>query len=141
MNLPLWLAILITGLLFSLLHFRQPGFGLVFVVLGVALTVLLVFFRLNKGTLWLAIGLHAGWNWMEDSVIGFSSANTSPYGHALLHLKLLQPDSLVQPEQGPIGAVVILLSLAVLTLWVRRKKRELHLRARLDDEGQVQPAS
>lgn len=139
-NLPLWLATVITGLLFALLHFGQPGFGVVFVVEGVVFTALMVFCRLNTGTLWLAMGIHAGWNWMEDSVIGFSGADTPPSGHALLHLKLLHPVSLVQPEQGPIGFIVLLLGVVVLGLWRQRKNRQLSLQACLDDEGQVQSA-
>lgn len=137
-NLPLWSAILITGVLFGLLHFTQPGFGVVLVVQAVAVSTVWVFCRLGTGTLWLAIGWHAAWNWMEDSVIGFTSANTPGYGHALLHLKLLRPASLVLPEQGPIGFAIQLLGILVLALWVQRRQQRLALRSRLDDEGQVQ---
>ena len=74
---------------------------------------------------------------MEDSVIGFTNANTPAYGHALLHLKLLQPDWLVLPEQSPLGFIIDLLGLVVLVLWIQRGKRRLHLQGRLDDEGQM----
>jgi membrane protease YdiL (CAAX protease family) len=137
-KLPLWLATLITGVLFGLLHFTQPGFGVVLVVQAMVVTALWVFCRLGTGTLWLAIGWHTAWNWMEDSVTGFTNANTPAYGHALLHLKLLQPDWLVLPEQSPLGFIIDLLGLVVLVLWIQRGKRQLHLQGRLDDEGQMQ---
>lgn len=136
-DLPLWVAMLITGVLFGLLHFTQPQFGVILIVQAVAVSTVWVFCRLSTGTLWLAIGWHAAWNWMEDSVIGFTSAHTPDYGHALLHLKLLRPDSLVLPEQGPLGFVIQLLGILVLALWIQRRRRRLHLQGRLDDEGQV----
>ncbi|HLZ57861.1 MAG TPA: type II CAAX endopeptidase family protein [Ktedonosporobacter sp.] len=137
-NLPLWLAILITGILFGLLHFTQPGFDVVLILQAVVVSALWVFCRLGTGTLWLAIGWHAAWNWMEDSVIGFSSADTPAYGHALLHLKLLRPGWITLPEHGPVGFLIQLLGLVVLVLWVQRGKRRWDMQSRLDDEGQMQ---
>ena len=135
-TLPLFLAFLINGLLFGLLHFTQPAFGLIFLAQAVLVTVLLVVFRLGTGTLWLAIGWHGGWNWLEDNVFGLTSANTPPYNHALLHLKLLAPAALVEPELGPVGPILILLTIVFFVLWANRRRGQIDWRARLNDEGQ-----
>ena len=136
--LPLWLAILINGLLFGLLHFTQPEFGIIFVAQALLFTVMLVVFRLGTGTLWLAIGWHGGWNWLEDNVVGFTSANTPQYSHALLHLKLLGPAALVEPEQGPIGPILLLFTIVLFGLWVARQRRQIDWRVHLNDEGQIE---
>jgi membrane protease YdiL (CAAX protease family) len=64
-------ALLITSVLFSLIHFGNPGIGwqslcnicLAGIWLGRA--------RIVSGQLWLPIGLHTGWNFAQGTIFGY----------------------------------------------------------------------
>lgn len=132
---PLWLATLVTGVVFGLLHFGEIRSGsAIFLVQAVLITTLFVLCRLRSGALWLAIGVHAGWNWMEDSIFGFASTDT----HALLHLKFLQPIAVVFPEFGFVGVLMELLGIGSLVWLPRRKTWRLAWQACLNEEGRYQ---
>src|SRR3546814_6374331 len=53
------------------MHFLNPSFGwlgFINIVLAVVLMVL-AFFR--RGSIWLPVGLHMGWNFVQGTVLGF----------------------------------------------------------------------
>jgi uncharacterized protein len=129
---PIWAATLITGLVFGLLHFGEiRSGGVIFLVQAVLITTMFVVCRLRTGTLWLAIGVHAGWNWTESNIIDFS--NSDP--NALVHLKFVQPLTAIQPEFGFAGVLMELVAIGLIVWWPYRTTWRLSLRSRLDDEG------
>lgn len=84
--------------------------------------VLAIAFRLT-GSLWLAIGLHAGWDFGESYVFGVSNSGLAlshPLSVPLWH----GPDWLTGGSVGPEGSIAILLPLtAFLALaWLMRRK-------------------
>ncbi len=59
-----WVAVVLTSLVFAALHGSNPGAGpLALVNIGLA-GVLLAVAVARTGTLWLATGVHLGWNWV-----------------------------------------------------------------------------
>lgn len=71
-------AVLVNMLLFSLLHLMNPQAleqPLEIIIVGqlntLLITVVLIWFRLRSGGLWLAIGFHFMWNLLQSSVFGF----------------------------------------------------------------------
>ncbi len=143
---PLWLAVLTTGVLFGLFHFIHFGKGSVFailsfVVLTLLFTTLMVMCRLSTQSLWLAIGLHTGWDWLLNDVLGLGVAD-SP-SHALLHIRTTGPAIMVgaapfPTESGLVALLVLVLGIVLIALWARSRNRNFSWQARLTDEGQVQ---
>jgi uncharacterized protein len=74
---PLWLATLLTGVMFGLLHLANPAqhVDAAFVVACTLGTLLLVLARLVTGSLLWAIGWHAAWDWMQD-LLGLAEPDT-----------------------------------------------------------------
>ena len=65
-------AILITSLLFGSMHLMNPFFGwLGFFNIALA-GVLMGFFFFIRGNIWLPVGLHFGWNFVQGTVLGFN---------------------------------------------------------------------
>lgn len=102
-------ALLITAVMFSLIHGANPGIGwlgfmnifLAGIWLGAA--------RLVTGALWLPIGLHIGWNFFLGPVFGFPVSGISE--ESLFITEYHGPDWLTGGRFGPEGG---LLATAVL---------------------------
>ncbi len=145
---PLWLAILATGVLFGLFHVMHFGSGSIFAIisfLGLALlfTILMVICRLSTQSLWLAIGLHTGWDWFLNNVLGLGIVGSSSYGHALLHIKATGPAVMLgavpfPTESGLVALFVLVLGIVAILLWARYHDQNFSWQARLTDEGEVQ---
>jgi membrane protease YdiL (CAAX protease family) len=97
----LWLAVLITGAVFAASHYGMNGFGVGFVVSGIIASYFLAGLRLVSRTIWLGIGWHWGWDWIEDStglIPGYSPFQTERLAHIHVHcsfnLSLTKPSCL-----------------------------------------------
>src|SRR6266699_1256460 len=83
---PIWLATLLTGLIFGAFHLLEVGVGLrgfSFLLFILLLNMFLVLARLLTRSLWLAIGFHTAFDWMAINV-GLGAVVLA-YGH-LLHV-------------------------------------------------------
>ena len=70
-QLPGWIAILIPALIFSGLHFLTPGPKEPVAVVNIVVFALFAsFLALRQGSLWMACGVHVGWNWFQGNVFG-----------------------------------------------------------------------
>ena len=115
-SLGTWIAIALSAALFGLLHAANPGATAVSTMAialeaGVLLAAVYAFTR----RLWMAMGLHAAWNFTEGGVFGASVSGTTPYG--LFHSRFSGASLLTGGAFGPeasIVAVVICLSAGVL---------------------------
>jgi hypothetical protein len=119
-------AAIITGLLFAAGHLADvssPVFGLHVLVGAVAISSLWVLTRLSTATLWTAIGMHAAWNWAEQSLFGLAPG-MAPSSGALLQVDQTGPALLVgdvYPETGLLFTVAEVLLLLGYWLAVRRR--------------------
>lgn len=73
-RMPFVPAVLVTGLIFGLVHFTVGGFSTMFVLSVVLMSTLFLAMRLATGSLWFPIGFHALWDWTQTYLVGLSAA-------------------------------------------------------------------
>lgn len=71
---PLWVAIAVNGALFGLLHVFNPGASAIpiigIMVCGVSYSLL----RWYTGNIWIAMGIHTGWNFTQNFIFGLPNS-------------------------------------------------------------------
>ncbi|MCB0097199.1 MAG: CPBP family intramembrane metalloprotease, partial [Caldilineaceae bacterium] len=71
LQMPGWLAILIPGIIFSLLHISGTGFSEPISIINILFFALFTsFIALRQGSLWMVCGIHTGWNWCQGNLFG-----------------------------------------------------------------------
>ena len=140
-DFSIWLAVVLTGIIFGAVHFLQSGFNLMFVLSATILTVFLALSRLQTQAIWWAVGWHAAWNWVQISVLGLSEVGQPDFGHALLHLEQHGPALWVGKgfliESGLLCILVIALGAVLMAAWARRSQRLPDWRARFAEDGGI----
>lgn len=128
-------AILISAAAFGLAHVANPG-ATPFAVfaLSMELGVMLALAYMLARNVWVAVGIHAGWNFTQSFVFGaLNSGQQHPYSY--FQTSLSGPDYLTGGLFGLEGSVVSLgLSVvvsAVLLALILHKRRWISLRFRL----------
>ncbi|WP_326953758.1 CPBP family intramembrane glutamic endopeptidase [Amycolatopsis sp. NBC_01286] len=117
------IAIVVSSLLFGLTHLIN-GNATLWGTLAIAVeggTMLAVAYTATR-SLWLPIGLHFAWNWLQGGVFGtaVSGADSEP---GLLRTVLSGPDALTGGSFGPEAGLFALLCCLVTTgLLLRRAK-------------------
>jgi CAAX protease family protein len=102
-----WPAAIITSLVFGFLHTGNPGedrWGLLAVVLAGLFFCLTLW---KTGTLWWAIGFHAGWDWAQSYFYGTPDSGLKATGH-LMNSAPHGPASISGGSVGPEGSVLII---------------------------------
>ncbi|MFE9686339.1 CPBP family intramembrane glutamic endopeptidase [Streptomyces sp. NPDC006285] len=123
-----WIALVLTGTLFGLVHLLNPNanaWGAVAIAIeaGGMLTAAYVATR----RLWLPIGLHFGWNFAGSGIFSTEvSGNDTPQG--LLNSVTSGPTPLTGGDFGPEGSVYSVLFCVLATiafLWLARRRGNL----------------
>jgi len=133
-------AILLSAIAFGCIHLSNPGAtwlsvlgnGLGGVIYGVAF--------LFAGSLWLAIGLHFAWNFVQGPVLGFPVSGMAAGGLQQVHD--LGPAWLTGgaygPEAGLVGIAFRFVIIALVLVWLkstwRNGTRHANLAANAPDE-------
>jgi hypothetical protein len=109
-----WPAAIVLAALFALGHARNAGETR----LGVIMTALFAIFASvtlwRTGSLWLAVGAHAGWDWGESFFFGTSDSGLPAQGH-LLNSHIAGPDWLSGGSVGPEGSLLTLILMLLMT--------------------------
>jgi hypothetical protein len=112
-SLGTWISLVVTSLLFGFLHAANPNATL-FSSLAIALeagTMLGMAYTLTK-RLWLAIGLHAAWNWTQGGVFDVAVSGNDVQG--LVDAQVSGPELLTGGAFGAEASVIaVVLCLAV----------------------------
>ena len=119
-------ALLISSLLFGALHIGQPG-ATWWSSLAIAIEAGLLLGVAYKysGTLWLPVGIHWAWNFVQGNVFGFQVSGGDA-GNSLIHASVSGPDLLTG---GPFGAEASIITVVLglgLSLWFIGKARKKH---------------
>lgn len=135
---PLWLATLANGALFGMPHLNQVDSALaggLLIASATAVSTFLILCRLITGSLWMAIGWHAAWNWAVGMLLGLGD------GPAQVRSERLAPAYLIGTAQMPeVGLAFILVEgvgILLLLVAARRKGRIPDWRARLTSTGDL----
>lgn len=71
LQMPGWLAILIPGIIFSLLHISGTGLSEPISIINILFFAIFTsFVALRQGSLWMVCGIHTGWNWCQGNIFG-----------------------------------------------------------------------
>ncbi|MFG3716123.1 CPBP family intramembrane glutamic endopeptidase [Micromonospora sp. NPDC047730] len=121
-RMPVPVAALVAAGVFALLHLFGGVTSIGYFVAGMAEFVLfaclLTAARVSIGTLWAAIGIHGGWNWAQDYLLGVGTATEPDHGDALLHLRLTGPGWAVGGTGNVDAGLVNFIALAMVTVGV-----------------------
>jgi membrane protease YdiL (CAAX protease family) len=119
-----WLGVLLTSVPFALVHLNNPNVARGFTFVNTALAgVWLAIAYLRTRSLWLPLGLHWSWNWLQASVLGLPVSGISRLAPApLLHAINAGPDWLTGGAYGIEGGAACTLALLVSMLVVWRTK-------------------
>jgi hypothetical protein len=122
-----WPAAIIQSVLFARGHMGNGGETRI----GIIATGIFALFAAatlwRTGNLWLAVGAHAGWDWGQSFFFGVNDSGIQTPGHLFNPRQTQGPDWLTGGSVGPEGSVVTLVLwalMAVLFLWLYRKRRE-----------------
>jgi len=124
-----WWALAVSPLLFGLIHLTNAG-ATIFSAIAIALQagVLLGAAYALTGRLWMAIGLHAMWDFANDGIFGVGVAGQSGESiKGLLQASLSGPKIFTGGELGVEASVVsllIVLTTAVIMLQRAYRKRQ-----------------
>jgi membrane protease YdiL (CAAX protease family) len=112
-----WPAAILLSLIFGLSHLGNGGenpFG-IFMVCVDGMTMCFALWR--TGNMWFGIGNHAAWDWAQTFFFGTPDSGMKPM-HALLSPTFHGPALLSGGSAGPEGSVLVLLSEALIALFV-----------------------
>jgi len=122
----LW-GVIISSILFGLLHFGNPGANWISTIGIFFAGVYLAYGYVRTKQLWLSIGLHIGWNFFEGVVFGFPVSGLDIY--ALLRIKVTGPVLWTGGVFGPEAGLIVLPALIVgmLLIYLYTKNRDAFL--------------
>lgn len=120
-----FVALLVSALFFGAAHLTNPGASL-WSSFAIAIEAGLLLGAAYKysGTLWLPIGIHWAWNYVQGSVLGFSVSGTS-VSDKIFHPIITGPEWITGGAFGAeasVPAVVVGLLLTVILLFARKRE-------------------
>ena len=119
-------AVLVAAILFGLTHAFFEGASALSVISNSLGGVMYGLAFVLSGRIWLGVGLHFAWNFVQGPVLGFILSG-HPVTGAFLHIDDLGPAWLTGGDYGPEGGIVgigfrFVVIAAVLT-WTARRRR------------------
>lgn len=112
-RLPAAAVVLVPSVLFGLLHFANPGFGLLPFVNIVLVGVLFALITLRSGSLAAAIGYHIAWNFFQGNVFGILVSGTGTNSASVITGELTRQNIWNGGGFGAEGGLYVTLLLAV----------------------------
>ena len=111
------IALIVSALLFGALHWGQPGASW-WSSLAIAVEAGLLLGSAYKfaGNLWLPIGIHWAWNFVQGNIFGFEVSGLDA-GESLLKATIEGPDILTGGIFGAEASIITFVLGLVLSLW------------------------
>jgi uncharacterized protein len=109
-------AIALTSVLFGFMHITNPNASLI-AALGITLAGLLFAYAiLRTGSLWLAVGIHAGWNFSLGNVFGLPVSGID--SSSIIQSQLIGPELWTGGYFGPEAGLAVIPTLALLAVMI-----------------------
>lgn len=122
-----WLGVLITTILFSLLHLNNTGANLFSIINLMLVSILLILFVIKDGSIWAACAWHTAWNWTLGNVYGLSVSGKSQKD-SILALSTTGNELISGGQFGPeasvIVTVVLLVAISILIVVISRNQKK-----------------
>lgn len=114
-----WLAIALTSLFFASAHLRNPHANYIAMLNTVLAGIWFSVAYLKTRTLWLAFGLHLGWNWVQGAFLGSPVSGITKITVApLLQMTNIGSDVFSGGDYGIEGGIACTISLVIFTLLI-----------------------
>jgi membrane protease YdiL (CAAX protease family) len=110
-----WLAILISSILFALLHSLNDNITIIAIVNLTLFGVFISLFALRQGSIWGVCSWHAIWNWLQGNFYGLEVSGNKE-NITIFNLKETGPDWLTGGNFGPEGGLIVTLILLIGSL-------------------------
>lgn len=118
-SLSFWPAAIATGLVFGMMHGFNGGETPMGLASAAVFGIILAYSYRRTGSLWFAVGIHAGWDYAESFVFGVPNSGITLPGY-LFQARFDGPAWLTGGSAGPEGSVLILLVFAAILLIIRK---------------------
>jgi membrane protease YdiL (CAAX protease family) len=116
-------AVIVSCLLYGLLHSMNPNAGLLSTAIIVVFGYLRIYGYLSTGQLWMSIGMHTGWNFFQATVFGYAASGHAEEQTLFTH-DMLAANWLTGGDFGPEASIltvpVILGALLAMRAWSAR---------------------
>ena len=115
-------AIVVSGLMFSVLHIGNPGASWIWLLRLFLQGMLLAYAVFKMGSVWWSVGYHTGWNWASAPLFGAAGSGYLDQGH-LFDFTPIGPTLITGGAVGPEGSIfafiAVLCALALLVAFTR----------------------
>lgn len=119
-----WLGLVISSILFALLHSGNSGASPLAIINIVFFGILLALFVLRQNSLWAACGWHSAWNWGTASIYGLEVSGSEKLG-SILNVSSSGPEYLsggsFGPEASVITTIVLIIGIVILLCFNPKK--------------------
>lgn len=126
-RMPLWLAVVLSSLVFGLVHLGNRNVSIAGIVGVILAGFLLALLRLNNKSLWGAIGFHFTWNLFQGPFYGFAVSGTSDF-YSIFKVIPLGDDWLTGGKFGLEGSwltnFVIVVWCLIFAFQVKKKRKD-----------------
>jgi membrane protease YdiL (CAAX protease family) len=112
-----WTALAVSSLAFGLLHGWNPGLGVFGVVNILMAGVFLGAIQLRTGSLWMASGVHLGWNWAHGFVVDLPVSGLDLVDNPAVDSIVAGPAWLSGGAFGPEASVAGSVALGAAAAW------------------------
>ena len=112
-----WAAIIVSALLFGLIHITNPG-GTLWSSVAIAIEAGLMLGAAYKwsGTLWLPIGIHWAWNFSQGNIFGFGVSGQDA-GASLFNARIEGSPWITGGSFGAEASVIAVVIGAAVSAW------------------------
>ncbi|HUA81833.1 MAG TPA: type II CAAX endopeptidase family protein [Dyella sp.] len=120
-------AIVISGLMFSLVHLGNPGASAIWLVRLAAQGALLAYAVYRTRSLWWSVGYHTGWNWASAPLFGAAGSGYLDEGHLFNfnpHGSAWITGGTVGPEGSVLAFLAVIMAMALLLIATKNRRTE-----------------
>jgi membrane protease YdiL (CAAX protease family) len=121
-----WIGLLVSSLLFSLLHGLNPGLSPIALINLALFGVFTGLYAMREGTLWGVSALHSVWNWVQGNFFGFQVSGTDAQGGTLINLMETGKDwftgGVFGPEGGLAVTIVLIVAITITLFWKTKEE-------------------
>jgi len=119
-----WLSVLISSIIFSLMHILNPNIVFLGLLNIFLIGVLFSYMYIKTGNLWMPIGYHISWNYFQGYIFGFSVSGNAVRGiyNAFPKNNFLSGGEFGL-EGGVIATLVILITFLILYYYFERYRK------------------